>query len=95
MAMASASKRGRASKESDKRGSARKLDETPSIAENRDGAEDPKDDPTPIEEPQTPVEEPAPESSPEVVYEEPVLTKLIVEKLVTLGLYTNYNPFHF
>ena len=76
--MASASKKGRGSKESDKRGSARKLDDTPSIAENKDEIDDSK-----IElstEVESQVEElPVKEPTPEIVYEEPVLTKLIVE----------------
>lgn len=76
--MASASKKGRGSKEGEKRGSARKLDETPSIAENKDEIDDSKIELSAEEESQT-EELPPKDPTPEIVYEEPVLTKLIVD----------------
>ena len=80
--MATNSKKGRSAKDSDKK-SSRRMDTTSSAEETRDETPQLTEDLLSATEDRSIFEESPPkEPTPEPVYEEPVLTQLIVEELV-------------
>ncbi len=86
--MASIPKKGRNSKDGERKESSKRLEDTPSVAENKEESPDNKED-SPVfqEEEETPVVESLPKApSPEPIYEEPVLTQLIVERWVSYAI---------